>query len=205
MNRRGSMPRSTRHGHYNTHMEITWQTALLLAMAPGVPGLIMLAIGIACLVYSQRKAAACTAMTTGYVSDYRFISNGDGDSNGIVPMVSYQVNGRVYQVMRKFRSVSSLTVSAPWLPPCEAQLWVTPDDVLHVKYKGSRIDFDTPARRLWPIGSPMPVYYNPAKPWQSYAQVKRSGGVGTVGVVFTTVGIMLVLFIAPMVFFLVQR
>lgn len=153
--------------------------ALGIATLLGVPGLVMVIVGIVLVVVARRKFAACTAVTTGFVEDYRLF--GGQDCDAIAPLVSYQVDGRAYEVLRKFRSVSSVTVSAPWLPRAEAELWVTPDDTLHVRAKGSSINYGAPASRLWPLGSPMPVYYNPAKPWQAYAQVKRVGGAAAAG------------------------
>ena len=185
--------------------EIGWQMALLLSLTLGVPGLIMLAVGIVTATRAKGQADACTAVVTGYVSDHRFF--GSGDTDGIAPVVSYVVGGRRYEVMRRFRSVSSMRVSLPWGPPSEAQLWVTPDDVLHVRSKGSRIDFFTPARRLWPVGMPMPVYYNPDKPWQAYAEVKNptASPLAVLGMVLIGVGAMLLFVLAPMLFFLLQR
>ena len=185
--------------------EITWQMALLISLAPGVPGLIMLAVGIIAMTRTRNKADACTAVVTGYVSDHRRF--GSGDTDGIAPVVSYVVGGRRYEVMRRFRGVSSMRVSLPWLKPTEAQLWVTPNDVPHVKCMGGCVDFCTPARRLWPLGMPMPVYYNPDKPWQAYAEVKNPSAspLAVVATVFTGLGAMLLLILAPMLFFLVQR
>ncbi|MBT1181916.1 hypothetical protein JS531_08120 [Bifidobacterium sp. CP2] len=182
--------------------DITWRQALLIASAPGVPGLILLVVGIALAVYAKRTAARCTAVTTGVVTDYRFFGNGD-NNDGIAPLVSYQVDGRTYTVMRRFRGVSSLSIRAPWLPDGEAQLWVTPDDTLHVRAKGGRsINYGRAASRLWPLGSPMQVHYDPDKPWRAYAEVRHAGAATTLAVIFIAVGANLLFLLAPALFFL---
>lgn len=183
-------------------MESSWQTALLAASALGVPGATLMVVGIVVVALSRRRLAACTAVATGVVTDYRFMS---GDNEGIAPVLTYQVNGRRYEVVRRFRRVSSVKVVAPWLPSGEVKLWVTPDDVLHVKYKGSGImHYDRPARQLWPLGSTMPVYYNPDKPWQAYAQVKRSGSKGT-AMILIILGAVMLCVLMPMASLLFLR
>ncbi|KAB7790700.1 DUF3592 domain-containing protein [Bifidobacterium leontopitheci] len=65
-----------------------------------------------------------------------------------------------------------------------------------MKGKGRIIHYRAGAGRLWPLSSPMTVFYDPANPRRAFAQVKRSGaGVG--GWLLTVFGAVSLFVLAP--------
>ncbi|OXN00885.1 DUF3592 domain-containing protein [Bifidobacterium vansinderenii] len=174
-----------------THTQIT----ILLLATLGLPGLALLIVGIAVIAVQRGKARRCTAVTTGWVIDYRFPG---GDQ--FYPVIGYQVDGRGYKVNRRFRGYVTTSKITPLNPYVDSGAYVSDRDVLHMR-SGMVTNYRTMAQQLWPQGSTMPVYYDPANPAHAFAQ-RVPNYTPPVGIIFTAFGAAILLATIPMAFVL---
>lgn len=169
-------------------------TGVLVAVSVlGGMGVLFLVMGVAFLASSRSKLRRCTQRVTGVVTDARYVDN-DGTC---VPVVSYVVNGQEHQILRRFSGY--VTSNSPALNPnTRSSAWVSDRNVLHVNHvtnfgRGLSGIIDATSKDLvlglFPIGTPMPVLYDPENPAKAYVEGDRSGGgLKGVGIAFTIVG-----------------
>ncbi len=147
-------------------------------------GIAFLAIGVIARRREDGKVARCTACTMGTVT--RHMLKRLDDDLMPVPIVSYEVAGMDYEVAREFRGLSTGRNGFRTLANSNDEAFVSDSDWLHIR-TGRHTDYNAISQRLWPLGSPMPVYYNPQDPSESFAQ-KVPSKPSLVGTVFTLVG-----------------
>ena len=99
--------------------------------------------------------------------------------------MEYFVNGSVYRCVRRFRAV--VTVSVPGIRPGDDEMYVSSNDVVHIR-RGKVFYAGQAARRQYPKGASMDVWYNPQKPRQAYAE-KIPEKLSAMGLVFFWTGI----------------
>lgn len=121
---------------------------------------------------SKRKKEVCTAVVTGEVKRYSFISY-----NGMsLPVVGYWVDNVYYtEVGPRFQSVRYQMISTPWNSIHTEQEHTAldrdhlPEKLTVYRKQNSFISFTAnPLQDLFPVGSLVDVYYNPKKPKQAY-------------------------------------
>ena len=145
-------------------------------------GLIFWVIGFLVYAVEHFRQKHMTAVVTGRISRYSYYGNGN-----IAPVVAYTVNGKNYEVRRKFRSVVEKTVRT-FPPSCgQNSAYVTDKDVL-VLQTGSITDYDAVMSKLWPVGRQVPVFYDPEKPKRACAE-KKQHLPGVITVVYFWVGL----------------
>lgn len=151
---------------------------------------VFIIIGLSLKISTTNKLERCTRKTVGEVSgfDARVKS-------GYYPLVQYEVNGDVYKGRLIYQSFSQ--VKSPHYKGSE----MTSDkfaQTLHIRRNSL---FSTnPLRNVFPIGSPLDVYYNPENPQENYVQRKPKS---LMPAIFLITGISTA-FIGAMVIFLVQ-
>ncbi|MBT1174706.1 hypothetical protein JS530_04175 [Bifidobacterium sp. LC6] len=158
------------------------QIAILMLATLGLPGLAMLIAGIVIITIQRGKARRCTAVTTGWVIDYRFPG---GDQ--FYPVIGYQVDGRNYKVNRRFRGYVTTSNITPLNPYVDSGAYVSDKDMLHIS-SGMVTNYRTMAQQLWPQGSTMPVYYDPKNPTHAFAQ-RVPNYMPPVGIIFSAFGV----------------
>lgn len=166
---------------------------LIPVLILGGLGLLFLVLGIAFLASGKRNMRRCTQRVTGVVTDAKYVDN-DGMC---VPVISYVVEGREYQFPKRFAGY--VTSNRPALDPnARSSAWVSSRNVLHVQHVtnfGRGLDGLVDATNrdlvlgLFPIGTPMPVLYDPEDPAKAYVEGdKGSNGLRIVGIAFTIAG-----------------
>jgi hypothetical protein len=115
----------------------------------------------------------CTAQTTGKIIGYSHFTM--GASGYAPPRVQYEVDGTTYVVRGPlYSSYRTVTYSAPWLRnrmrrPVDDKLKT--DQVFRMDYDtNSAVSIKAPAPEMFPIGSTLPVFYDPAKPKLAYVE-----------------------------------
>ncbi len=145
-------------------------------------GLLLLAVGIVIFVLEKKKKESCTERTDGTVVDYRF-------TNGVpCPVAEYTVNGISYRKKKSFRGIISVQTPGG---NGKNQVYVDKNDVVHIR-RGAFINMRRFAQELYPLGSFLAVWYDPANPRRAYVgkiPEKRT----VTGIVFLWSGIGLVL------------
>lgn len=144
-------------------------------------GIYILAFALACWVCfyifgirKWKKAERCSEYIVGRVVGVSPVCYA-----GIhIPLIEYMVKGKIYKVSGpKFRSGSAVQISTPFDSPTaqmETNLTTRENLPLHLKVKmrkNSSVNMqESPLFRLYPIGTPADVFYNPKKPKESFVQ-----------------------------------
>ena len=139
------------------------QNVLPMLLTIGYGLLFVIAGGIIYIVQSRRQRHM-TAETTGHICRYSYLGE-----NNIAPVVSYTVDGKKYEVRRKFRSIVTKSFKSADPTVADRGAYVTEKDVL-VIHTGNITNFETMMEELWPLGMSVPVFYNPQKPKAARAE-----------------------------------
>lgn len=137
-----------------------WIAYLELFVVGGL-GVLLVVAGIAAQALAKKANDSCIARTEGVVVRHRYAGEGR-----LYPVVQYEVDGKIYQTRKKYKGVKLMQVTG--LPvPMQPEACEDEKGWLHVRL-GPMANMRDLAERLWPIGSSIAVYYNPAKPQRSY-------------------------------------
>ena len=159
---------------------------LLVFLTVGSIGLLLLLAGIFICILESRKKQNCTGETVGTVVRYSFANDFPA------PIVEYMVEGKMYTKKRRFRG--SISIVRRGLPPSGSRkngVFVDSKDIVHI-HRGAYLNMRAEAERLYPLGTTLPVWYNPEKPKQAYVE-KISTKAPIDAVVFLWVGLGLIL------------
>ncbi len=159
--------------------------ALLELVIVGGIGLLLTIAGIWICFAEKKRVKRCTHCVQGEVIEYHFNGNGS-----FFPVVRYVVDGTTYRVKRRFRGVITVEKSGLKKVYIDRGAYVDEKDVLHVPM-GAVTNMRSMAESLWPIGSPMSVYYDPLKPKTAYAE-KCPRRMSLVSVLFIVLGLLIV-------------
>ncbi len=162
------------------------QVILLEIFLVGGVGLLLVVAGVFIRIFEKKKSRKCSASVVGHVIDYKYHGNG-----GVFPVVSYEVDGNSYTVIRKFRGVITKTKITPTKFHQNSGAYISCKDYLVVPMSAIT-NFRKMAEELWPIGSDMVVYYNPDSPKCAYAE-KLPSAMSFVSIMFIGMGIFTIL------------
>ena len=162
------------------------QVILLEISLVGGGGLLLTIAGILIRIFEKKKSGKCGASVVGHVIDYKYNGNG-----GIFPVVSYEVDGNSYTIIRRFRGIITKTKITPTKFHQDSGAYVNRNDYLVVPMSAIT-NFRKMAEELWPIGSEMVVYYNPDSPKCAYAE-KLPSAMSFVSIMFIGMGIFTIL------------
>lgn len=171
------------------------QIALLALGVVGFIGIALIVSGVLAKVLIARKNSSCTASTTGVVVRHGF--NGE---KRMYPVVMYAVDGVSYHVRKKYNGVKFVQVSGLPVVFIHPEAYEDDKGWLHVKY-GPVANLRALAEDLWPRGSSMVVYYDPADPKTSYVDRPVSA---TFACTFLVLMGISTLALGVLVFFLIQ-
>lgn len=163
------------------------QIILLEISLVGGVGFLLAIAGIFIRIFEKKKSRKCSESVVGQVIDYKY--NGDG---GVFPVVSYEVDGNTYTVIRRFRGVITKTIITPTHFHQDSGAYVNRNDYLVVP-RSAITSFRKMAEELWPIGSDMVVYYNPDSPKCAYAE-KLPSAMSFVSIMFIGFGVFTLFF-----------
>lgn len=113
----------------------------------------------------------CTATTTGKVIKYKF--GGKSGAHWVSPLVEFYVDGKKYKAYRHYKGVVS--VHAPKIDPGSFigkgdSFFISKNDMFHINTSGSIHNYRKMGEETWPIGTELPVVYNPEKPKQAFVE-----------------------------------
>ena len=136
-------------------------TALLALGILGILGLALIAASVIIKLRVSGKTKACSARTSGVVVKHGF--SGEGR---MFPVIEFSADGKTYLAKKKFNGYKSIRISGPPVQ-MKADAYEDEKGYLHVKL-GPIADLRKLAEKLWPVGSSMNVYYDPADPKKNY-------------------------------------
>ena len=145
-------------------------TELISCIAVGGAGILMMLFSLFFFLREKRIQKACTQQTVGTVIQYRY-----GGTNGksIAPVVTYEVGNRTYKAYRHYKGVASARKQTPNPNTCLGQkdcCWVSDREIFHIHTTGVYHHYAALARETWPLGSQLPVVYNPKNPKQAFVE-----------------------------------
>lgn len=115
--------------------------------------------------YTQEEKK-CTKETIGTVVGYEWFSRGNAIH---LPILNFSVDGKEYRTVGpRYRSVKTIKIGYPSLKT--KQEFSTDIHALTFEHRitGNRLVTKNPMQELFPIGSTLPVFYNPNNPKLSY-------------------------------------
>ncbi|MBQ7131048.1 MAG: DUF3592 domain-containing protein [Oscillospiraceae bacterium] len=132
-------------------------------------GLLTAIISFIFFISVRKRKKLCSAQTTGTVIDYNIKYRTNSAGPTITPIVEFTANGKSYKARRhyKYSAVSSNSANPK---NKHNELYISENDVFHLKLYGKTHDLKALAEKQWPLGTSMTVIYNPQKPEQAYAE-----------------------------------
>lgn len=146
-------------------------TELISCIAVGGAGILMMLFSLFFFLREKRIQKACTQQTVGTVIQYRYGGGTNGKS--IAPVVTYEVGNRTYKAYRHYKGVASARKQTPNPNTCLGQkdcCWVSDREIFHIHTTGVYHHYAALARETWPLGSQLPVVYNPKNPKQAFVE-----------------------------------
>ena len=132
-------------------------------------GLLLIIISIPFFIREKALKKKCSAQTIGHVIKYKRCG---GDNNRYyTPVAEFEAEGKTYKAYRHFKSFSKVKVTNSLSDQNFAELVVTSKERLHMQIReGQGGVIHSLVAEKWPIGSEVPIFYNPAKPKQSFVE-----------------------------------
>lgn len=143
----------------------------IASIAIGGAGLLLALISIPFFLRKQVLEKKCSAKTTGTVIKYRY--GGNADFRSIAPVVEFCVNGKMYKAYRHYKGVVSKKIVTPNPDTLAGQnnsFYISEKDVFHINKSGVYHNYSELCEKMWPLGSELPVVYNPEKPKQAFVE-----------------------------------
>ncbi len=159
---------------------------ILAFLTVGGTGLLLALAGCILFCREKRKKLNCTAETVGKVARYSFVNEFPA------PVVEFMAEGKLYAKKKRYRGV--ITVARTGLLAAgerKSGVYIDSGDIVHIR-RGAYINLRAEAERLYPLGAPLPVWYNPKKPKQAYVErIPEKSPVEVVVFLWTGVGLLL--------------
>lgn len=138
-------------------------------------GVSLLFMGISVPFFLRKKSLEekCSKKTAGRVVEYKKLAMGDNTRHAITPVVEFDAEGKTYRAYRHYRGCKVVSKALPEGKKGEdlEAFSVTEKDMFQrIRYAGMFYAYQSTANALWPVGSNLPVVYNPKKPQQAYVE-----------------------------------
>ena len=132
-------------------------------------GVLIMLIGLPFFFHALGVKKKCNKTVYGRVVDHQYLKGGN---TYITPLVEYYVDGERYIAYRHYKGVTKkkMVISKDKSMPDKDYLYVSDKDVLHIVRVGTMHSFGALAEDMWPVGSELPVLYNPQKPKQAFVE-----------------------------------
>ncbi len=148
-------------------------------------GLLTALLSIIFFVRAKALKEKCTAQTTGMVIGHKFnMTNESGVS--FAPVVEFMANGRIYNARRHYKGLAVKRITNPAAPQQDS-FFISEKDVFHINTVGKTYNYRAMAEEAWPLGSKLPVLYDPDKPKRAFVE-KVVTLSDVVGIVLLSVG-----------------
>lgn len=147
-------------------------TSLLISgISVAVVGVAVAFLSIPFFIREKTLKKNCTASTTGHVIGYVYRGGDNGGS--VAPKVEFSVEGQTYRAYRHYKGIISVHKRGAAIKDAselEGDFHITEKDMFYVHTAGAVGNYKRMGERAWPIGTTLPVVYNPAKPRQAFVE-----------------------------------
>ncbi len=147
---------------------MTATTIVCIAIAGA--GLLIAIISLPLFMRKEKLVKSCTVITEGTVIKYRY--GGGDNAHSVAPVVEYEVDGKKYKAYRHYRGVSKKKSRVDTTLNTFSggtEFYVSEKDVFCIVSRGSIINYNI-FKEKYPLGSSLPVLYNPKKPKQGFVE-----------------------------------
>lgn len=160
-------------------------------------GLLTALLSLLFFMRAKMLKERCTARAAGTVIGHRFNRTNESGVS-FAPVVEFMVNGRIYKARRHYRGLAVKRITGA--DAQQESFYISEKDVFHLNIAGNAHNYRMMAEEAWPLGSELPVLYDPQKPKRAFVE-KVVTASGTVGIVLLCIGAGLILLAG--VFFLI--
>ncbi len=130
------------------------QVQQLILITVCTPGVLLILAAIFIHFNTRRKNASCTECVQGFIVEHRYPGGGR-----VKPMVRFTVDGKNYMTYKKYNGVVTVRTSFRR----ESEYRENDKGYLHIK-TGPVNNVREQAQKMWTLGDPVKVYYNPYNP-----------------------------------------
>lgn len=179
-------------------------TAMMIScLVIGLVGVFVALLSIPFFTHEKTLRKKCTASATGTVVDYVYRG---GDHNiSVAPKVQFEVNGKLYHAYRHYKGVVSVHKKGGALNPIiepQMDFHISEKDMFCIHTAGVCRNYRRMGELAWPLGTSLPVVYNPNKPKQAFVEkVVSISNIAGIVLLSTGAGLML---LAGIVFLLTK-
>ena len=163
----------------------------------GIVGIVFIILSMPFFLKQKRLEKNCSNKITGKVIKYKYL--GSNNARSISPVVKYTIDGKEYTAYRHYKKIVSTNKYVPNVNEMLGQndSFYILDDVFYINTKGFYHNYRALAEKMWPLGTELPVFYNPKNPKQGFVEkvITISKIVGIV-LLCTGVGLIILSFIS---------
>lgn len=143
---------------------------VISCIAVGGAGILFALLAIPFLTHEKRLTKKCSATIMGTVIDYK--RSYTSSETAIAPLVEFYIDGVQYTAYRHYKGVVSAkkASSKDTAEQSAFGFYVSENDWFHRRQTGTVASLVAEAREVWPMGSELPVVYNPEKPKQAFVE-----------------------------------
>ena len=155
-------------------------------------GILLIILSIVFFLKEKRLKKNCTSMVKGNVIKYKYF--GSNNARSISPVVEYTVDGKKYNAYRHYKKIVSKNkyVLNKNKMLGENDNFSILDDTFYINTVGFYHNYRVLAEEKWPLGTELPVFYNPKNPKQGFVEKVVTIN-KTVGIVFLCTGVGLII------------
>ena len=163
-------------------------TQMISSTCIALVGVLLVILSILFFLKEKRLKKNCISVAKGNVIKYKYL--GSNNARSISPVVEYTVGGKKYNAYRHYKKIISKNKYV--LNNDESDNFYILDDTFYINTMGVYHNYRLLAEEKWPLGTELPVFYNPKNPKQGFVE-KVITISKTVGIVLLCTGVGLII------------
>ena len=167
-------------------------TQMISSICIALVGVLLIALSMLFFLKEKRLKKNCTSEIKGNVINYKYL--GSNNARSIAPVVEYTVDGKKYKAYRHYKKIVSNNkyVLNKNKMLGENDSFYILDDTFYINTVGFYHSYRSLAEEKWPLGTELPVFYNPKDPKQGFVEKVVTIN-KTVGIVLLCTGVGLII------------
>ena len=162
---------------------------LIACLAIGSAGILTALLSVPFFRHKENLRRRCCARTEGTVIRYHYKPKQSGGPS-IAPVAEFQADGKSCTARLYYKGVATVSKSTALFrrdAGAKSSIAVR-NDIFHARLAGGSRRMEEMAQETWPIGSKLPVVYDPKNPKCAYIDHVVTAA-GTAGIVLLWVGL----------------
>ncbi len=163
-------------------------TQMISSTCIALVGVLLVILSILFFLKEKRLKNNCISMAKGNVIKYKYL--GSNNARSISPVVEYTVDGKKYNAYRHYKKIVSKNKYV--LNNDESDNFYILNDTFYINTMGVYHNYRLLAEEKWPLGTELPVFYNPKNTKQGFVEKVVTIN-KTVGIVLLCAGVGLII------------